>query len=468
MPDKVGAFVSASKIISEIGLNITRVSYNKAVDTHILFIEVEGDKDKLDVATEKLKEQGYLLGNSGGGKVVLIEFVLRDKPGVLVPVLELINSFNFNISYISSHANGTDYQNFRMGLFVDNGKDISEFLRRATELCELRIINYDHTETVLDNTVFYISFANQIAEKLNLTEKQKSRLIVNSNLVMEQCAATTRQYHKTFDYISRFADYLIAYKGDNFQPRITETKFSNGVKITLIESQCGSNVILFSSEKGTAVFDSGYPRYKKETLNAIKSVVSDFSEKENALLLTHNDVDHIGLIDEAEKVYLSRNGYMNFISERETKKDFREQNPVHAPYIKISKILADYTPPKLDNAVIMETENQKFGDLTRIGTVNLFGFTFEVYEGNGGHVKGECIYIERNLKAVITGDVFVNLKDLTKEHTKFIKLAPYLMTSVDTDKEKAASERKEIFNLLDKGDWKVYCGHGALKTVSIE
>ena len=39
MPNHIGAFLKASKCFSELGINITRVSYNKAVDSHTLFIE---------------------------------------------------------------------------------------------------------------------------------------------------------------------------------------------------------------------------------------------------------------------------------------------------------------------------------------------------------------------------------------------------------------------------------------------
>lgn len=45
MPDRVGAFLRASQAIGELGANITRVSYNKAVDTHMLFIEVEAEPE---------------------------------------------------------------------------------------------------------------------------------------------------------------------------------------------------------------------------------------------------------------------------------------------------------------------------------------------------------------------------------------------------------------------------------------
>ena len=42
MPDHIGAFLKASRCFSALGINITRVSYNKAVDSHMLFLDVEG------------------------------------------------------------------------------------------------------------------------------------------------------------------------------------------------------------------------------------------------------------------------------------------------------------------------------------------------------------------------------------------------------------------------------------------
>ena len=118
MPDKSGAFLEASRIISAAGGNITRVSYNKAVDTHTLFLDVSGTKRQLDVIGEGLRELGYFQNAEENARVLLLEFLLQDKPGALLPVLELIHSYAFNISYINSSENDTHYQNFKMGLFV--------------------------------------------------------------------------------------------------------------------------------------------------------------------------------------------------------------------------------------------------------------------------------------------------------------------------------------------------------------
>ena len=119
MPNHIGAFLKASKCFSALGINITRVSYNKAVDSHMLFIDAEGTEELLKKADIELEKIGYLQSNVNKTSVVLIEFCLEDIPGSVTSILTLINDFNFNISYISSQENGTDYQYFKMGLYVE-------------------------------------------------------------------------------------------------------------------------------------------------------------------------------------------------------------------------------------------------------------------------------------------------------------------------------------------------------------
>lgn len=60
MPDHIGAFLKASECFASLGINITRVSYNKAVDSHTLFIDAEGDEGMLRKADAELAKIGYL------------------------------------------------------------------------------------------------------------------------------------------------------------------------------------------------------------------------------------------------------------------------------------------------------------------------------------------------------------------------------------------------------------------------
>ena len=160
MPDHIGAFLKASKCFAALGVNITRVSYNKAIDAHTLFIDADGTPEQLAQADEQLTEIGYLQTDVNDKNIVLLEFQLKDVPGSVTEVLHFISEFDFNISYISSQENDTEYQQFKMGLFVEDTGKISEFLARAEKLCPVRIIDYDHTEKVYDNSIFYSSFVS--------------------------------------------------------------------------------------------------------------------------------------------------------------------------------------------------------------------------------------------------------------------------------------------------------------------
>ena len=131
MPNHIGAFLRASECLSALGINIVRVSYNKAVDSHTLFIDAEGESDQLEKADEELKKIGYLQPDNNERAVVLLEFMLRDIPGSVTGVLRLIQDHRLNISYISSQENGSDYQAFKMGLFIETEAELKSFLDEA-------------------------------------------------------------------------------------------------------------------------------------------------------------------------------------------------------------------------------------------------------------------------------------------------------------------------------------------------
>ena len=134
MPNHIGAFLKASQCFAALGINITRVSYDKAVDSHMLFLDVEGTKEQIQKADAELEKIGYLQNSADRCGVVLLEFRLEDVPGSVTSILELISNFHFNISYISSQENGTDHQNFKMGLYVEEPEAIAAFIEQAQKL----------------------------------------------------------------------------------------------------------------------------------------------------------------------------------------------------------------------------------------------------------------------------------------------------------------------------------------------
>ena len=215
MPNHIGAFLKASKCFSALGINITRVSYNKAVDSHTLFIDAEGTEEQLKKADTELEKIGYLQSNANKTSVVLIEFCLADVPGSVTNILELISEFNFNISYISSQENGTDYQYFKMGLYVEDFDKISEFLKEAEKICKVRVIDYNSSEKVYDNSIFYNTYVLGLSQTMGLSEEVSRELLVHVNLAMQTLDEQGLSPYRTFDSISKFAELLGASKGKN-------------------------------------------------------------------------------------------------------------------------------------------------------------------------------------------------------------------------------------------------------------
>ena len=463
MPDHIGAFLKASQCLAALGLNITRVSYNKAVDSQTLFIDAEGSLSQLEEADRQLSKIGYLKNDKKDRSIILIEFCLKDVPGSVTDVLVLINEFHFNISYISSQENGSEYQFFKMGLFVEDPDKISEFITEAEKLCKVRIIDYNRSEKVYDNSIFYNSFVNGLSNSLNLSEEIKNELLVNTNLAMQTLDERGLSPYRTFDSISRFADLLAKCKNEFFSPRISNNYISDQTEIIVIEPPCGSNTIIIKSCGEILFIDSGYAIYRKEMVEILHELIPSFTDMKKRIIITHADVDHCGLLPIFDEIITSKKTAECLRLEYEGKDDYREQNPLHKPYIKICKILTEYTPVSPEKVSSLWESSNSQSPISKIGTFDFGELHFLVYEGKGGHLSGEILLIEESFNLVFTGDIYINIHGLTAEQAEYNKYAPILMTSVDTDPALCKEERNAILDLLKDGTWQIFGSHGSKK-----
>lgn len=468
MPNHIGAFLRASECFAELGINIARVSYNKAVDSHTLFIDAEGTPEQLKRADEKLREIGYIQNNDNEKSIVLLEFTLKDTPGSVTDVLRLINSFNFNISYISSQENGSEYQYFKMGLFVDDTKKISAFLIEAEKLCKVRVIDYNHSEKIYDNSIFYNSFVRGLMRTLGLPAGSEETLLVNANLAMQMLDEEGLSPYKTFDSISRFAELLAKCRGEAFAPRISRHKITEQTEIILIEPACGSNTAVIASGGEYLFVDCGYAMYKDEMTAIFKKLIKDFDDIEKQIFITHADLDHCGLLPMFDKIYASKKTAKGLELEYKNNGGYREENRFHKPYIEICKTLTLHEP--IDPSGILgqwgsEEQNEEL--LTQIGFFDFGDMHFEIYEGKGGHVAGETVLIDYAHKVAFTGDIYINMRGMIPAQAEYNKYAPILMTSVDTDPGLCALERQAILQRLGTGDWQIFGAHGYKKEFSV-
>ena len=279
MPNHIGAFLKASECFAALGINITRVSYNKAVDSHTLFIDAEGSEDQLRAADDQLTRIGYLQTPENDKGIVLVEFHLKDVPGSVTEVLQIISEYRLNISYISSQENGSAYQAFKMGLFVEDEDVLRAFLSRVETLCPVRVIDYNHSEKIYDNSIFYRSFVSGLMQTLELPENCRDELLVNSNLVMQMLDEKGLSPYKTFESISRFAELLSVCRDGAFSPRITQHRITENSQITLIEPPCGSNTAILQSGGEVLFIDCGYAMYRREMEKIFRQLLPDWEDE---------------------------------------------------------------------------------------------------------------------------------------------------------------------------------------------
>lgn len=461
MPDKTGALLSASRIISMAGGNITRVSYNKAIDLHMLFLEVSAGENQLAQIEKQLNDIGYIQNEKEPGQTILLEFKLLNAPNSIRPVLELIHECNFNITYMSGQESETEYQTCKIGLYVDDQSRMTDFLEKAAHFCKFEVLNYDKSQRILDNTVFYLSFARQVSELLGLTREQEDEIIADSNRIMQNLDERSGSPYQTFSYIGKFAEMLHSFAGDAFVPIITRHPLSDGTEMLCIEPPCGSNTYIFERNNELLMIDCGFACYEKEMLCVFRSLFPHFDSMKKTLIMTHPDIDHYGLMHLFDTVHLSAAAYRNFVLENEGKANFREQNPLHAPYCRIARILSRYENPKLDNLEIIG-EDLPGDPLTYIGDYDFYDLHFTLYAGNGGHNKGEIVICNETNKLLFTGDIMVNIKGFRKEQAVFNALAPYLMTSVNMNSALASEERNAVLREFDPTVYNYCCGHGSI------
>lgn len=475
MPDKTGAYLLASRIIAKYNGNIVRVSYNKAVDLHTLFIDVVASEESHVEIGKELESVGYLTNRISEMNVIVVEIKIPDLPGAVLPVLNILNKYDINISYLNSSTNNTGYQNFKMGLLIENPKIIKKLLDNISDYYQINILDYNDSEINLDNTIFYIRLANEMQKLLGLSTEKVMEFISESNRILQIHQDKGENPDKVFDYIHRFAYFISKHRGSKFKTDIEKLKINDAITLYSIQPPCGSNTYIFATADKLVLMDTGYAIYADEMFNVFKQLFHDWNHRSKEVFITHTDVDHCGLLSKlgGVKIHLNKKSADSLHRQRVGLPDYRENNDLSFGYSKLSRIISGYIPPNTDRFEVIDSSTPEVHDeLLHIGDFDIGNLGFEVFEGSGGHLYGEMVFVCREYGIVMTGDNLVNINGFSPERAEFNSLAPYLMGSVNVDSKKATKMRHEIIGLIENIEKRnqkpcIICGgHGPISTLT--
>ena len=100
--------------------------------------------------------------------------------------------------------------------------------------------------------------------------------------------------------------------------------------------------------------------------------------------------------------------------------------------------------------------------------------SFEVLEGHGGHMHGQCYLFDPDHGLLFPADALINFESLSAERRTYASIAVYLVTSVNVDSERANAERDALLGLVAETDERlassgrrcvVAGGHGAVSVL---
>ncbi len=474
MPDRPGSMIKVADIVKRYNGNIERVHYDRRIDSTTVFFEVTCKEEQYYNINRELREINYLPASLDNLSFIKFNVHLENKTGALHDLLSYTTAAKANIAYIDFDDQRGNPNKLTMSLIVAESSAVEKLLDQLVSRYRIEIVEYDTTGHQLDETVFYIRFAQQLRELIGTQDdKFIMQLLADINHIVQELTNLGIEPKGAFDSILETGRTLNQTTGNNFYADLQWVKLTEG-ELLCLQMPCGGNIYILSSGKEKAIIDAGYGIYHEDLQRSLHTLGirrKDISK----ILLTHADADHSGAGG-----YLQIKAYMH----PETKKllqqatraygSKRERSILEAVYTQLINIFSSYNPPK-QIEVFQTKAKAKHGTFDVIDEVNVGNIKLQILNGLGGHITGQVYFICEEEGLLFTADSLINFSSLTPERERYNTLAKLLMTSVNVDPQTAKKERVELIEIAKATDAKlrkqgkrclICSGHGAVSTLN--
>ncbi|MDH7593168.1 MAG: ACT domain-containing protein [Methanomicrobiales archaeon] len=176
MPDEPGALRRAAEAIGRHGGNIVRLHYDHRIDPSTVFFELEAEREDYDAIREELKRIGYLQHSLHPSAVLKFCVRLPHRPGALLEFLGHTTEERANITLVDFDERGAHPDRLKVSLSLEESAKAERLLDRLKSRYPIEILEYDPSGKDLDDTVFYVRFAQELR---GLLEKPDEEFILS-------------------------------------------------------------------------------------------------------------------------------------------------------------------------------------------------------------------------------------------------------------------------------------------------
>ncbi len=473
MPDEPGALHRAAEIVKRHGGNIDRIQYDKRIDPYTVFFEARCSEEEYQAMRSELEAIGYLQGKMSLPSFLKFHVVLPNRSGALFDFLNHTTASKCNIDFLDFDDRGKHPERLTVSLTVEEAGAVDRLLEELKSVYPLEILEYDTTGQHLDETVFYIRFAQDLRALVGEAEDAfLLRLLSDINHVAQELMNLGSDPKQAFSDVLRSGRGLRETSGKGFYADLQEVRLGKA-DVLCVQLPCGGNCYLLRNGSEVSMVDTGFGIYFRDLDRLMEREGWGGVGMVRNVLITHGDADHSGSAGLLAAPIRMHPDTLEMIrrSDRAYKSE-GEGSVLAEVYTKLINLFSRFSVAERPDIYPLDRRHRR-GDFPVLATLDLAGMRCEVLEGFGGHTTGQVFYFLPDELVLFTGDSLINFGSLTEERKDFATLAKNLMTSVNVDSAKASQERKALLRLIEMeesartdGRKCLVCGgHGAISVL---
>ncbi|HQJ87907.1 MAG TPA: MBL fold metallo-hydrolase [Methanoregulaceae archaeon] len=475
VPDEPGTLHRVARLLKEHAVNINRIQYDHRIDRNTVFFEVTGSAEGYARVVEELDRIGYLQTGLPTLRLLTLYVWLPHRPGGLFEFLQEVTDARTNIVAIDFDDRGVAPERVELTLNLSESLAIETLLERLKARYRLEIVEYDPTTTRLDDTIYYVRLAEQIRELIGgADDRFLLCLLQDINHVVQELKNRGRDPAETFETCLAAGRRLRETQKEGFFADIQQLRVSEQVRLWCFQLPAGGNTYLLDAGDDLVLVDTGFGCYHDEIVRMMQAQgITDLSRL-SRVVVSHADADHSG----GAGLY-SATALMHPVTHRigcELSRAYgsrSQESVLEAVYTTLINLFSRYTPATEIRTFRTEPLGYREG-FAIIDHLPVGDLVFEVLEGHGGHMHGQCYLYEPDHGLLFPADALINFDSLTDERRNYASIAVYLVTSVNVDSDRAREERQALLRLVAKTDARlasvgrrclVAGGHGAVSVL---
>jgi glyoxylase-like metal-dependent hydrolase (beta-lactamase superfamily II)/ACT domain-containing protein len=453
VPDKPGSLHKAAEIASRYRGNINRIQFDRRIDPFTVFFELTATEEEYQKITADLNALGYLQTSLKPLSFLKMYVYMPHRPGALFEFLNYTTSCKANIAYIDFDDKGSHPDRLTISVNLDEPAVAERLLDALRSQYRLEVLEYDNSGEHLDDTVFYLRFAQSIRD---LTGESSDSFLLplmgDINHIVQELMSHGESPKEVFESILKTGRSLKSTAGTGFYADVQHISITTDIDLFCFQPPCGGSIYLLSSPDDLVMIDTGYGIYYERVLKMLNAHASCAPGRLSRIIVTHADADHCGAAGYYPVRTLMHPGTKEIIARaNRAYGSGREDSVLEEVYTTLIGLFSRFTPPVAIDLLPAPSE-EKIGIFPVMEMIRLCGLEFKVLEGLGGHQYGQIYLFCESEGLLFTADTVINFNHLTKDRAEYSSLAALLVDSVNVNSRIAREERKSLLELVTATD----------------